>query len=258
MQASSPKVHCLAQAVALGYNADRYFAPMLELADRYASEAYAFTGVRVQVPLGAHFRSRIYMGHESRQPIIIGPSEGIVVRPVNQIIGPPIFLQQELGIQSKNTCFPTSIFNASIALQVIDPQSASVLYKHIMQDLVSIPACWNGENLRITDNGAYLIRLFEHILPIRVGYQYGDQKFITGIHSYDQIHDELQFPTRHVIVNHRIRHAFATIDSSPDSIVYIDGMSPLNYQQAFRNTFGDIFGADEQGYVTTTPIQTRL
>jgi hypothetical protein len=198
------------------------------------------------------------MSRPDDEPIIARPSPPIIVKPTEvPIAGPPIWLRQELGQRGKNTCYPTSIINASVAVGAIRPEEAGTAYESIMQDLLKVPNLWHEYNLNISNATPYLIDLFEYHLPIRVGYQQGGMKLITIPHSFTQIFEELDNPIRHTIVNRNAAHAYATVNKTQRSIVYIDATDPTNYRQTTQENFGTVFGIDSLGYVITTPIQPR-
>lgn len=171
------------------------------------------------------------------------------------------FLSQETsGARGFNTCYPTSVVNASIALGVINGDKAKAAHEAIINDLIAIPGHWRGSELNISDTDEQLAQVIERHLPVRIGFHNRTQgrRLFLALRSHDSIVQSLLDHHETFVLPVRSRaHAYAIVGWSNklESLVYIDPLDPFAHKFLNRERFEQNFAVASSGRVIVTPVR---
>lgn len=169
------------------------------------------------------------------------------------------FLEQErFTDRGKNTCYPTSIINAAISLQTISTGDALRIHRTIIDRLIAVPDLWNGSLIHINTLDPRIAEIIEEYIPVEIGIlEPSLGRLLTVPRSYQNIRRDLVTrEAAHVVTVEEAFHAMAFVGFDEQArIGYIDPSDPFIKSYATVEWFNKTFGADEHGWVISTPVK---
>ncbi|MBI2039831.1 hypothetical protein HYT18_02040 [Candidatus Microgenomates bacterium] len=181
--------------------------------------------------------------------------------PERKVIQVTKFLAQETGdIRGKLTCYPTSIVNAAIALEVVTTEEARIAHTEIINQLITIPDLWNGPVQIIRAQDTRIADIIENYLPIRLGVDDSEIGRLMNVpRTYTQIYQNLlERRQAHVIIVPDRAHAYAVIGARQEGLAYIDPFDPYTIHVGSEEWFKKNFQPDNDGCFGTTPVRQRV
>lgn len=171
----------------------------------------------------------------------------------------PHYLRQEtFDKRGRNTCYPTSILNAAIAVGSLSLEHAQAYHDAIVEELIAEPDLWNGSVMRIQTQNPRIAEVIEQYVPIEIGVDSEVGRLLTVGRSFEEIRRDLESGRQaHVVVVPEAVHAFAVVGATPREVQYIDPLDQFTRYFGSEQWFQKMFRPDSRGEVVTTPVRAR-
>lgn len=174
------------------------------------------------------------------------------------------FLRQETNVdRGKNTCYPTSIINAAIAIGVVSPEHAKLFQDAIVEDLIAVSDLWDGSFIHINTDDSRIAEVIEDYFPgMRIGSDEEGMRLMLVERNFGHIwRDLVTGVCAHVIIVKELSHSYAIIgariENGENAVSYVDPLDPKTTHIGNQKWFSEVFRPDSNGNVKTTIVKKK-